>query len=116
MHYAVLSSLLATGLQRPSRLVSVNLCWRVYMHSFLTYSNVYIEPAGQNMAKRVLHMIEEENSDLNNGESDDESALEESGTSQLVARVRQGIVELIDEIENSCTNIANQALEHIHSK
>ncbi len=68
------------------------------------------------MVKRVLHMIEEESSELQSGELDEESIHGESGTSNLVGLVRQGIIELIDEIENSSANIANQALEHIHSK
>ena len=69
------------------------------------------------MVKRILHLITEEQQEMDR-DSLDEDQLEEvdDEMNRLRAFVRQGITELIDEIENSTTNIANQALEHIHSR
>ena len=67
-----------------------------------------IEFASGNMIKRIFHLIKEEGDDV---DSNLDSPEEES----LGAVIRQGISEILDEIENSSSNIASQALEHIHS-
>ena len=78
-----------------------------------------LELAGQNMVKRILHLIKEEQLDMEESEAFEEEMSADSDepeVNKIRALIRQGIEEIIDEIENSSTNIANQALEHIHSK
>lgn len=70
-----------------------------------------IEFASGNMIKRIFHLIQEEEA-VDKNEDGSLDGLEEES---LGAVIRQGISEILDEIENSCSNIASQALEHIHS-
>ncbi|KAI9106227.1 hypothetical protein DFS34DRAFT_53474 [Phlyctochytrium arcticum] len=81
-----------------------------------------IELSVGNMVKRVLHLIKEE-SDVSSQATDPVGAtptseLDDYGESKrnFVADVKQSIEEMIDELENTTTNISNQAWEHIHSK
>ena len=70
-----------------------------------------IEFASGNMIKRILHLIlEEDQSKIGDGGS-----LDYPEDESLSAIIRQGITDILDEIENSKINIASQALEHIHS-
>lgn len=77
-----------------------------------------IELAVGNMVKRVLHLIKEEHNIIteareDTGEGDDEY---EDNNRNFAADVKQSIEEMIDELENTSTNISGQAWEHIHSK
>ena len=74
------------------------------------------------MVKRVLHLIYEEyhalKVELSNDNVDGESdALTDSEMKdELKAAFKQGITEMIDELESSRTTIAATAHDHIHSK
>ena len=65
-----------------------------------------IEFASGNMIKRIFHLIHEEGEDGNEDYSEEES---------FGAVILQGISDILDEIENTSSNIASQSLEHIHS-
>ncbi|TPX62441.1 S-methyl-5-thioribose-1-phosphate isomerase [Spizellomyces sp. 'palustris'] len=82
-----------------------------------------IELAVGNMVKRVLHLIKEEHNVVTEASDAAETAETTSETDDFgerrrnfVADVKQSIEEMIDELENTSTNISNQAWEHIHSK
>ena len=76
-----------------------------------------IELSAGSMAKRVLHLIREEEHvldvepDVDESESDADSSIKD----RMKIFLRQGISEMIDELETASSNVAAQALEHIHS-
>ncbi|KAI8925806.1 hypothetical protein BC831DRAFT_459496 [Entophlyctis helioformis] len=73
-----------------------------------------IEMSALGMVKRVLHLIQEEQLVYvaeNPGPEPEGNDYREKMKSAL----RQAISEMIDELETASSNIASQALEHIHS-
>lgn len=79
------------------------------------------------MVKRVLHIIREETNALRDelkkhSEAGDDSTMADDGTitdatmkDKMKAHFKQGIAELIDELETARGNIAEKSWKHIHS-
>ncbi|KAJ3055961.1 Translation initiation factor eIF-2B subunit beta [Rhizophlyctis rosea] len=80
------------------------------------------ELAVGNMVKRVLHLIYEEYHALQaelreqNPDGDNDALTDAEQKDELKAAFKQGITEMIDELESSRTTIAATAHDHIHSK
>jgi translation initiation factor eIF-2B subunit beta len=72
-----------------------------------------IEYATTSTSKRILHIIMEETMEFRKGQDSDSE--EKSFRDEIRPMVVQGIQEMMDEMETSSGNIAQQALEHIHS-
>jgi translation initiation factor eIF-2B subunit beta len=84
-----------------------------FQTSLLTIS-LTIELSVENMVRRVLNLIREEDYSIS-AEAGSEMSQQEK-RDLLKHNVIDAIREMIDELENASSNIASQALEHIHSK